>query len=161
MVELSVLGRPALKGDGQEELDVLVGRPKLFGLLTHLALPIPGTFHQRDTLLARFWPDLNQEKAQAALRKALYHIRHSLGGNDSLLKRGDGLIGVNPEHLRCDVAEFEKAVENGELEKAVDLYRGGPVGRVLPRERKRLRAVDGRRTRSAQRHRGRNVVVPR
>jgi len=79
--------------------------------------------HRRDSLVALFWPELDQEHARAALRQALHGLRHALG-DGVLVTRGDEDIGLDAERIRCDVVEFERAAVAGQLADALDLYRG-------------------------------------
>src|SRR6184192_2568385 len=143
MIELRMLGRLSLTGaDGREvrglrlnlpsmsltgadgrEVRGLLGQPRRLALLAYLAAASPQGFHRRDTLLALFWPELDQEHARAALRQALHVVRDALGG-DAVASRGDEEIGLDFAQVSCDVAVFERALRNGQLEEALDVYRG-------------------------------------
>ncbi|MGH7508449.1 MAG: BTAD domain-containing putative transcriptional regulator [Gemmatimonadales bacterium] len=70
-----------------------------------------------------FWPELDEQRARASLRQALYNIRHALGGG-ALRVRGKTLLGVNPAKLTCDAAEFGRFLEEGRDEEALALYTG-------------------------------------
>ncbi|HYN22338.1 MAG TPA: BTAD domain-containing putative transcriptional regulator, partial [Thermoanaerobaculia bacterium] len=89
----------------------------------YLAVSAPRRFHRRDTLLALFWPDLDQEHARAALRRSLYFLRAELGA-DVVAGRGDEEIAVPEEVLWCDTTALDRALDAGEAERAVELYRG-------------------------------------
>ena len=123
MIELRMLGRLSLTGADGREVRGLLGQPRRLALLAYLAAASPQGFHRRDTLLALFWPELDQEHARAALRQALHVVRDALGG-DAVTSRGDEEIGLDFAQVLCDVAAFESALRNGKLEEALDLYRG-------------------------------------
>lgn len=123
MMELRLLGPVEVNGEDGRDLEPLRAQPKRFALLAYLALPRPGTFYRRDTLLALLWPDLDQSRARSALRKILYYLRRTLR-NGVVVTRGNEEIGLDPQKVWCDVAAFEEAVERGDLEAALRLYRG-------------------------------------
>src|SRR6266571_3273498 len=109
MLKLQLLGSLDLLDAGRDISPVL-RRPKSLALLAYLAAARPRGFHRRDTLLALFWPDLDQAHARNALRQTVHSLRHELGGHV--------LIG------RCDVAQFEAHLDGHDLKAAVALYRG-------------------------------------
>ncbi|HKH93215.1 MAG TPA: BTAD domain-containing putative transcriptional regulator, partial [Gemmatimonadaceae bacterium] len=75
----------------------------------------------RDSLLALFWPDAPQERARHSLEQLLYAIRTSVS-NEAFL--GVNPIGLNPDVIRSDVTELERALAEDRLEDAVAEYRG-------------------------------------
>ena len=123
MIELRLLGTLHLTDAEGREVKSLLTRSRRFALLAYLAAALPRGFHRRDTLLALFWPDLDQEHARGALRQALHVLRGALGP-DVMVTRGDEEIGLDFEAVHCDVAEFDRAVAAGRPEEALDLYRG-------------------------------------
>src|SRR2546428_8401122 len=123
MIELRLLGRLSLTSAAGRDVRALLGQPRRLALLASLAAATPPGFHRRDSLLALFWPELDQEHARAALRQALHGLRHALG-DGVLVTRADEDIGIDAEQIRCDVLEFERAAESGHLADALDLYRG-------------------------------------
>ena len=123
LVELRILGGLNLLGAGGRGLSSVLAQPKRVALLAYLAAATPRRLHRRDSLLALFWPELDQEHARAALRQALHGLRHALG-DGVLVTRGDEDIGLDAERIRCDVVEFARAAEVGRLADALDLYRG-------------------------------------
>ena len=123
VVEFRILGALNLLGAGGRELSSVLAQPKRIALLAYLAAATPRRLHRRDSLLALFWPELDQEHARAALRQALHGLRHALG-DGVLVTRGDEDIGLDAERIRCDVVEFERAAVVGRLADALDLYRG-------------------------------------
>jgi DNA-binding SARP family transcriptional activator/TolB-like protein len=101
----------------------------------------------RDRLHALFWPDADVERARGALNQALYSLRRDAGEQDLTL--GTTELRLNPAAVQADVRDFEQALAAGELERAVDLYRGAFLDgihlhaaeefeRWLERERQRL-----------------------
>lgn len=121
-MELLVLGTPDLAGPASCDVESVVSQPKRFGLLAYLAAARPYGFHRRDSLLALFWPDLGAEQARRALRQALHFLRHALGC-DVIVSRGAEELAVLPD-MFCDVRAFDLALQEGELERALTLYRG-------------------------------------
>jgi DNA-binding SARP family transcriptional activator len=88
MIQFHTLGRLDLRGPDGVELRSVLQQPKRLGLLAYLAVASPRRFHRRDTLLGLFWPELDQEHARAALRRALYFLRAE-HGPDVVTGRGD------------------------------------------------------------------------
>src|SRR3989442_5002811 len=123
MIELRLLGSLSLIGADGREVRALLGQPRRLALLAYLAAATPPGFHRRDSLLALFWPELDQEHARAALRQALHVVRDGLGA-DAVASRGDEEIGLDFAQVSCDVAAFERALGGGRLEEALDLHRG-------------------------------------
>ena len=149
-----MLGTLHLTDAAGHEVKGLLTRSHRLALLAYLAASTPRRFHRRDSLLALFWPDLDQEHARAALRQALHVLRGTLG-NDVVVTRGDEEIGLDVSLLWCDVMAFDEAIAAGQLGAALDCYKGdlldgffisgaGEFERWLERERARLReAVSG------------------
>ena len=123
MVEFRVLGALNLLGADGRELTSVLAQPKRVALLAYLAAATPHRLHRRDSLVALFWPELDQEHARAALRQALHGLRRALG-EGVVVSRGDEDIGLDADQIRCDVVEFERAVDAGRPADALDLYRG-------------------------------------
>jgi serine/threonine-protein kinase len=123
MIQLRTLGGVDLRGSDGLALRSIVAQPKRFALLTYLALTNPQGFRRRDTLVALFWPELDQEHARNALRQALWFLRRSLG-ESAIVGRSEEELGVDPAVLRCDAAEFERACRGGRPAEALELYRG-------------------------------------
>src|SRR3989442_1335006 len=65
-----MLGGLNLLGVGGHELKSVLAQPKRVALLAYLAAATPKRLHRRDSLVALFWPELDQEHARAALRQA-------------------------------------------------------------------------------------------
>ncbi len=123
VVHLQTLGGVDLRGpDGLEARPVLA-QPKRLALLLYLAAALPRGFHRKDTLLALFWPESSDGRARRALNKAVYYLRHALDPS-VLLSRGDEEVAVAEERLWCDAVAFERALDAGQPEEALALYRG-------------------------------------
>ena len=76
----------------------------------------------RSMLLEMFWGGEPEERARHSLSDALSHIRRALG-KQSLELRGD-VIALSPDApLDIDAKEFEAALAEGDLARAVSLYR--------------------------------------
>src|SRR3989442_1916179 len=112
MIESRFLGILHLIDAGGRGAKGLPTRPRRLALLAYLAAATPRGLHRRDSLLALFWPELDQEHARAALRQALHVVRGSLG-SDLVLTRGDEEIGLDFDRLWCDVVAFDEAVAAG------------------------------------------------
>ncbi len=121
MIHLRALGSLDLRHEDGRALGSVLAQPKRFALLAYLAVS-PG-FHRRDTLLGLFWPESSDEAARASLRTALSVLRRSLG-EGVVAGRGNEEVGIDPGRLWCDVAACEQALAAGELERALEIYRG-------------------------------------
>jgi len=158
MIELRLLGRLSLTSAAGRDVRALLGQPRRLALLAYLAAATPPGFHRRDSLLALFWPELDQEHARAALRQALHVVRDALGTN-AVASRGDEEIGLDFDRASCDVTRFRRAVEGEQFREALDLYRGDLLEgffitgapefeRWLETERARLREIASRTART-------------
>ena len=146
MIRFLALGSLDLVAPGGRELRAVIARPKLLGLLAYLAAHTPGPFHRRDTLLALLWPEGSDERARAALRQALYHLRNELG-EGVLVGRGDDEVGLDATRFWSDVAGFDAALASGDREGALDLYRGDLLpGLFVPEAPEFERWLDERRS---------------
>ncbi|MEJ7759265.1 MAG: BTAD domain-containing putative transcriptional regulator [Gemmatimonadaceae bacterium] len=75
----------------------------------------------RDQLLGLFWPEVTQARARHSLDQLLYAIRTSLDGG---VFTGANPVRLNSSFVGSDIDDFTVALENGEVETAVDSYRG-------------------------------------
>ncbi len=123
MIEFRTLGGLSLRGADGCEPHALLARPKPVAILTYLSLAPAQRLLRRDTLLALFWPEADAHHARAALRKALYVLRATLG-DAALVSRGDDELGVDSRELWCDAAAFVRAMDAGDLEEALAIYGG-------------------------------------
>jgi DNA-binding SARP family transcriptional activator/Tfp pilus assembly protein PilF len=128
MLRLRTLGSLDLRGPaGEERLIGRAAQPKCVALLAFLAVDDRRGFHRRDSLVALLWPDLDQSRARAALRKALHYLRR-LPGTDLVLTRGDEEVRLDLARLWCDAREVTRLAVAGDRAGAVELY----VGDFLP-----------------------------
>jgi TolB-like protein/DNA-binding SARP family transcriptional activator len=79
----------------------------------------------RDQLLLFFWPEASQARARHSLDQLLYALRSSLG--DELFD-GTDPVRLTREVVTSDVDAFTDALDRGQLEEAVNLYRGPFLG---------------------------------
>lgn len=129
MIEIRLLGAQSVQAaDGHEILSVST-QPKRVALLAYLALASDSGdgYVSRDELLALFWPESDDEHARNTLNQHLYRLRVSLG-SDAIPSHGTNRVGVDPAEVWCDAAEFRRALENDEPERALELY----AGELLP-----------------------------
>lgn len=125
MIEIRLLGAQSVRAaDGHEILSVST-QPKRLALLAYLALSSDSGdgFVSRDELLAFFWPESDDEHARNTLNQHLYRLRGSLG-SDAIPSHGSNRVGVDPAEVWCDAAEFRRALENEDPERALELYAG-------------------------------------
>ena len=124
MVRLRTLGSLDLRGaTGEERLVGRAAQPKCVALLVFLAVDDRRGFHRRDSLVALLWPDLDQSRARAALRKALHYLRRLLG-SDLVLTRGDEEVRLDLAQLWCDTREVTRLAMAGDFAAALELYLG-------------------------------------
>ena len=154
-IELRVFGSLQLSAADGRDLESLLRQPKRTALLAYLAAAVPRGFQRRDTLLALFWPELDDSRARAALNQSLYVLRNTLG-DQGILTRGDGELALSTDVVWCDAVAFETALDTGRPADALALYGGDFLAgflvphapefeRWVARERERLRhrAADG------------------
>ncbi len=123
MIELRTLGGLGLKGADGRELPAILAQPKRLVLLAYLAAHHDHGSCRRDSVVALFWPELDDAHARGALRQSLRFLRRQLG--DGILNgQSDEVVGFEPGTLWCDVAAFEQACDAGQPAEALRLYRG-------------------------------------
>src|SRR5438876_10874076 len=125
MVEFRLLGTLSLTTADGREAGSLLSQPRRLALLAYLAAATPRGPHRRDTLLALFWPELDQEHARAALRQSLHVLRTALGA-DTLVSRGDEEIGLDFTRIWCDVSAFAWTSAGVAPAQPLHLERGNP-----------------------------------
>ncbi len=121
MFFLRLLGGVSLEGPSGPLTGRVVQRRRL-ALLALLAAE-GGRGCSRDKLVGYLWPESDEASARRLLSDSLYVVRQALG-EDCALTSGE-LVRLNPEVVRTDVVDFEKALEAEDLQRAVELY-GGP-----------------------------------
>jgi len=89
-------------------------------------LTLERRMHARAGLAARFWPDVLDESARTSLRTALSALRRALGpdGERYLLSTRDEVGLADDSLVWTDLAEFDRRIEEGRLEEALELSRG-------------------------------------
>src|SRR5262249_54951485 len=123
VIRLWTLGGLDLRDGDDREIRPILSQPKRLALLAYLAIPGSREFHRRDELRAVFWPEHDQERARAALNRAIYYLRQSLGSS-VIVSRGDEEIALAPDALWCDAAAFAEAIVAKDHPRALALYRG-------------------------------------
>lgn len=99
-LSLFLLGIPRLEREGQA---VEVERHKALALLAYLA--VTGITHRRDGLAALLWPELDQSRARAALRRTLSTLSVALSGD--WLETDRETIGLPPSSaIWLDLTQF-------------------------------------------------------
>jgi len=93
---------------------------KATALLAYLA--VSEQPQRRATLAALLWPDNDEQKARGALRRTLSVLRSALG--DRWLETDGDTIDLGRTDLQVDVHAFRRAIADGRLEEAAQLYRG-------------------------------------
>ena len=120
---LFLLGGIELQGVAGGDGDRLVAQSKVIALLAYLALSPHGRYQRRDRIVGLLWPELDQSHARAALRKAVFAARSSLG-DDAILGRGDEELLLVHDRIWCDAVDFTNSADAGHLARALKLYRG-------------------------------------
>lgn len=125
MLRLTTLGAIDLRDSRGHPIRAVLAQPKRIALLAYLALESRrgGGFVSRDRLLALFWPESDATHARNTLSQALHQLRQALGA-DVIESHGATAVGARSDQLWCDVTEFANALERGDRELALDLYRG-------------------------------------
>jgi tetratricopeptide (TPR) repeat protein len=117
MIRLWTLGTASVTDSAGNPVDAVAAQSKRFAVLAYLTLVTPRAWHRRDTILAMFWPELDQARARHALRQTLHFLRRHLGPG-VIRTRGAEDLAAGPD-LWCDAAAFEA----GEPESRA-LYKG-------------------------------------
>jgi DNA-binding SARP family transcriptional activator/Tfp pilus assembly protein PilF len=123
MIALRTLGALDLHASDQRDVKALLRQPKRCGLLVYLALAGSERFRRRDTVVALFWPESDEQHARGALRQALRFLRRVLG-DGVIATRGGDEIGLEPRTVTVDVRTFERSCEAGSHADAIALYGG-------------------------------------
>ncbi|HUY71562.1 MAG TPA: AAA family ATPase [Gaiellaceae bacterium] len=119
-LRLSFLGAPITLVDGAP---LAVDTRKAVALVAYLA--IEGGTHNRDSLAGLLWPNYNNERARAALRRTLSTLRAALGGRWLAVVRDS--VSLDREGVLLDVDEFQRLSSETRLEsleQAAGLHRG-------------------------------------
>lgn len=100
-LSLYLLGSPYIELDGAV---VNLNRRKATALMAYLAVTGGRT---RESLAALFWPQLDQSRSRAALRRTLASLKKAIGPEHLLIER-ESLAVCQHEHLRADFQQFEQ-----------------------------------------------------
>jgi DNA-binding SARP family transcriptional activator len=123
VIQLALLGKLDLIGDDGAVLDAPLRQAKRVALLAYLTVARPIGYHRREKIAALFWPELPADRARAALRTTLSRLRDDHSA-ELILGRGADELAVDASRVRCDVREFDMAIETTRYADAVALYRG-------------------------------------
>jgi adenylate cyclase len=120
VLTLKLFGAPRIERSG----GLVTGRAsqgRRLALLAFLALTRTrlGT---RDKVIALFWPESPSDRARQRLSDDLYILRSALG-EDVVRTLGDELA-LNPAAMTSDVGDFERLLDEGHPEQAVQLFAG-------------------------------------
>jgi two-component SAPR family response regulator len=87
-------------------------------LITHGGRGVDATM-----LTAIVWPDAEGDDAKTSFDSNLYRLRKLLDV-DGVLQLADGKLSLNPAIVWLDVWALESALEAGDVDAALNLYRG-------------------------------------
>jgi DNA-binding SARP family transcriptional activator/tetratricopeptide (TPR) repeat protein len=130
-VDIRLLGPPSIERDG---VQIAVDTRKAIALLAYLTVETTGT---RDRLAGLLWPESNDERSRATLRRTLSSLRTAVGHERVRADRiRVALADDTPSDIRAFASEIEATSHHEHdigdvcaaciphLEKATDLYRG-------------------------------------
>jgi serine/threonine-protein kinase len=121
VLRLRTLGGTHVADASGEPLGGAASQRRLQALLAVLAVAGDAGL-SRDKLTLLLWPESGEDRARHSLTQALYSARRALGVDDLFVLAGD--VRINRERLGSDVQEFEAALAEDDLERAVALYQG-------------------------------------
>lgn len=121
MIRLVTLGGIDLRGPSGP-LSGRIVQPRHLALLAVLART-PGAALTRGKLVGLLWPEVPERTARRRLSDTLYAIRKELG--KEAVRSTAGRLRLDPDLVESDVADFEAALDRGDLEAAAEFY-GGP-----------------------------------
>jgi DNA-binding SARP family transcriptional activator/predicted ATPase len=116
IVKLYFLGPPRIERDDQI---LEVDTRKAAALLAYLALS--GERPSRDWLAFFLWPEFDDSRAKAALRRTLSALKTAVG--EGVLHATRDAIGLETAAFWCDATAFRQLLRAGELAAATALYR--------------------------------------
>jgi len=120
MFELRTFGGVALLRDGSPVDGPAIQRRRLAVLIQ---LAVAGELGvSREKLVARLWPDSNEDTARRSLTQTIYGLRRALG--DDHLVDGTSVLRLNASFMGSDVRRFSDALARGDLAGAVGEYGG-------------------------------------
>lgn len=122
-IRLHFLGGVEIRRVTDDEERTITLQSKRMAILAYLAMTKRSAYQRRDSVIGMFWPELSQDRARAALRKALHSLRASIGAH-FVTARGDEEVGIAHDCVECDAAVFFNRIQAGDLERAMELYHG-------------------------------------
>lgn len=147
--QLRTFGGLGLRGSDGEPVEALLAHSKGMALLVYLVAQGPERGVARSELAALLWPEREEARARNALRSTLTRMRKAA---DPSPIEGKGQRHLRPAsgRLEADVWDFRRALEQGDTERALELYRGeflagirvadaAPFHRWVDQRRERLR----------------------
>ncbi|MEJ2678998.1 MAG: BTAD domain-containing putative transcriptional regulator, partial [Gemmatimonadota bacterium] len=93
-------------------------QPVRMALLLYLALERDAS---RDSAMALLWPERNTARARHALSQTVYELRRMLGSR--CIRSTGGRLRVD-EGVTVDALEVQAALDDGDCDRALTLYRG-------------------------------------
>jgi adenylate cyclase len=117
---LKLLGAPSIVAP-RGPVTGRAAQGRRLALLALLALA-RGRHITRDKLIALLWPESPPDRARHQLSDAVYIVRGALG-DDVVGSSGDDLV-LNPDAIESDAGTFERLLDEGRLEPAVELFVG-------------------------------------
>lgn len=130
-LKIYLLGSPRVESNN---IMIQMDTRKAFALLAYLA--VTAEQHTRDTLATLLWPDYDQTRARAALRRTLSTLKRAVGDDHLVITRESLALQID-DSVWIDSHQFEKlmgeckdrahAIDKtciGRLEEACALYRG-------------------------------------
>lgn len=123
---LHLLGPPSVvTPDGPAELPL--GKP--LAALCYLALEATGV--ERTDLARILWPGSPDSRARASIRQALWLIRKQT--HPDVVVERNGSLALDPALIRTDLDELDRALAADRLDRAMELWQGGPLrGFTIP-----------------------------
>ncbi|MBK9053564.1 MAG: AAA family ATPase [Chloroflexi bacterium] len=116
VLQLYFLGPPRIEYTGQL---IEPDTRKATALLAYLALT--GERQSRDALSAFLWPEYDEQRGRAALRRTLSTLKSITGA--ALWHTNRDIIGLEPGQFTCDVHQFRQYLKEQKWDAAAALYR--------------------------------------
>jgi DNA-binding SARP family transcriptional activator/tetratricopeptide (TPR) repeat protein len=120
VLRLKVLGGLSIHREGKA-LSGALAQPRRLAVLALLARAGPSGA-PRDRIIAALWPDIEEERARHTFSQTIYAIRREVG-DDGVIE-GMRELRLNTELLSIDVMDFQSALAERDLQRAVDVYAG-------------------------------------
>jgi serine/threonine-protein kinase len=121
MLRLRTFGGLTLARDDDPPMTGAATQRRRLAILALLAVARDGGM-SRDKILGYLWPESGLDQARHTLNQLLYAQRQLFGDPD--LFAGRKTLRLNQQIIWSDVGAFEDALDRGDLEEGVALYRG-------------------------------------